>query len=411
MLQMIGIDHEKAGLDVRSIFSFQNEGQEKALEILSSKEGINGAVIISTCNRTEVYVSVSTKIDNMPDIVCELKGRTIEGFRDLFVERYEEEAVHHLFMLSCGMKSKIFGEDQIITQVKNALSTARDMEATDTYLESVFQNAITAAKKIKSQVHITAVKTSVVQNMIELLIREKGSLTGKKCLVIGNGEIGRLAATQLVSEGADVTVTVRNYKTRQVEIPVGCHVVDYKDRYINMREYDIIVSATASPHHTVKYEQCHEIFENERRYVFVDLAVPRDISSKFGEQENIELHDIDTLGGTAETERDNQAVAQAMQIIDEYEQRLKNDIDVKNFSKAIHNSSRLAGKLAYGRIEKNVSAIVSEEDKDRLENYIRLGTEKTVASILFDLKKVLPADEWKRCIRAVETNMQEKEWN
>ena len=135
--------------------------------------------------------------------------------------RRGEEAVRYLFELSCGLHSKVFGEDQIITQVKDALALARQAGAADTVLEKLFQGAVTAAKKVKTQLHLTAVSRSVAQKAADLLTERLGPLEGVPCLVIGNGEMGQLMARELVARGADVTMTLRQYKRGDVLIPPG----------------------------------------------------------------------------------------------------------------------------------------------------------------------------------------------
>ena len=169
VLQMIGIDYEKADLNIRSLFAFQPSASLEGMQVLKNKYGLDGIVIVSTCNRTEVYVSAKEEVKDLFALVCSLKKIDSEKYEKYVVERQNQDAIHHLFQLACGMKSKVFGEDQIITQVKTALLQAREAETTDAYLEKVFQGAITAAKKIKSQVHLTAVKASVIEEMKKVL--------------------------------------------------------------------------------------------------------------------------------------------------------------------------------------------------------------------------------------------------
>lgn len=410
MLQMIGIDYEKADLDTRSKFAFQSHAAGEAMCYMRDTYELEGMVILSTCNRTEVYSCSVQPVNDLFSIVCSLKGADPEEYRSFVVQRQEEEAVHHLFQLACGMKSKVFGEDQIISQVKTALFQAREVGCTNRELDQLFQMAITAAKKIKSQIHLTAVKTSVIEEMKKALHQELGSLRARHCMVIGNGKIGRMAAEAMVAEGAQVTVTVRNYKTRQVEIPDGCKVVDYSERYRDMGEYDIVISATTSPHHTIKYEDSHHIFEDGRHHILVDLAVPRDISSQYEQVEQVSLYNIDTLGGVAENERDNEAMAQAMQILQEYEEKLKAEADVKESVAAIRTISESCATLTYERAKKQLRQSIKEEALDDVEAILKKAVEKTVSSMLFDLRKSVSAEHFSECIDVLEKNELEKQF-
>ena len=303
-----------------------------------------------------------------------------------------------------------FREDQIITQVKTALLQAREAETTDAYLEKVFQGAITAAKKIKSQVHLTAVKTSVIEEMKRVLQEHKKSLEGCKCLVIGNGEIGRLAATAMIAEKAIVTVTVRNYKTRQVEIPKGCKVVDYKDRLQQVKECEIIISATTSPHHTIKYEECANLFRDGKQRILIDLAVPRDISSLFAEEKDVLLYNIDTLGGNSVAKQDDTAMAKALDIIKEYEDKLTKQQQIQEFLSDIQTIGEISGEVAYKRIKKPLNRALEEQQQDEIEKLMRQGTKKTISSLLFDIKKMLPDKYWEECLKAMRVTVEEQKF-
>lgn len=385
MLQMAGIDYEKADLSIRSLFSFQNHVAIKTMVYIKERCRVDGVVILFTCNRTEVYISAEDKIDNLFDTICLVKNIDAEKYKSYAVERCDMDAVNHLFKLACGMKSKVFGEDQIITQVKNALLMAREVNTTDSYLERVFQTALAAAKKVKTNVRLTPVNASVVDELLKVLRLKIKCFENKKCLVIGNGIIGRLAAASMAKEGANVTVTVRNYKTRQVEIPKGCKVVDYKDRYIDMGLYDIIISATTSPHYTVKYEECRHILADGRSHILADLAVPRDIPEQFNEMENIILYNIDNLGQSSYIGHDDEAVKYALEIIKEYENKLIAEENIKEYITAIQNISEACGSLVFERAKKELKTQCTNIDET--ERIIRKATEKTVSSMLFELKK------------------------
>lgn len=405
ILWMTGIDYEKADLTTREIFSFQKHSAELAMEQLKEKHGFSGVILLSTCNRTELYVSTDEIEGDLFEILCQLKGVSPKEYEQYKVQRKGEEAIDHLFCLACGMKSKIFGEDQIISQIRAALFQAREVQTTDTYLEKVFQTAVATAKKVKTEVRLTAVKTSVVEEMLSVLKRENGTLTGKNALVIGNGEIGRLAARSLLKEGIKVTMTLRNYKTRQVEIPQGCETMDYQDRYQGIGEYDLVVSATSSPHHTIKYQDSHQYFEDGRQHILVDLAVPRDISSRYAQVENIKLYNIDTLGGNAHNLRDESQLAKAYEMIEEQKEELRLWQSFRVHIPTVQNLGCTGGMLTYKRIEKNIKKLVEPSNLLEVETLVEKAAEKTITSMLFDLRKNLPMEYWQICMEAFAKNM------
>lgn len=407
-VQMIGIDYEKADLDTRALFAFHHHASLDGMVYLKETYQLSGVVILSTCNRTEVYISAKEEQKDLLDMICSLKGISPDTYGSIAVERRGQEAVHHLFQLACGMKSKVFGEDQIITQVKTALTDAREAKTTDRNLEKIFQAAITAAKKVKSQVRLTAIKTSVVEQMKQILYKEKHNLFDCRCLVIGNGEIGRMAADCMVKEGAKVTVTVRNYKTRQVEIPKGCKVLDYTDRYAHLPDFDIIISATTSPHHTIKYEDCANLLKDGKHRYLIDLAVPRDISSKFREENYVTTYDIDSLGGVSDTPQDDKAVELAMRIIKEQEEKLFSKKEMQEYVEQIQSIGDMGAEISYKRIRKKLNQMVEEEQQQSVEEQIRFGTKKTMTSLLFDMRKHMEEDQWEYCLAAMKQILSEQ---
>lgn len=405
-LWMVGIDHEKADLSTRELFSFHKHSAIEAMLQMKATFHFSGVILLSTCNRTELYVSTDELEEELFSILCQMKNIDTKAYQQYKVERKGEEAIDHLFHLACGMKSRVFGEDQIITQIKTALFQAREIQTVDSYLEEVFQAAISTAKKVKSQVHLTAVQTSIMEQVLQVLRNQGIALTGKRVLVIGNGEIGRLAAATMVQEKAYVTITVRNYKTKQVEIPAGCQWIDYKERYQTLGSYDIIISGTSSPHHTIKYEECYELLEKNKTYVLFDLAVPRDISKRFSQVENVQLYNIDTLGGVCTTAQNNEAMAAALNIIKEQEQELALKQSFKVHVPTVQSIGNAGGKITYKRIEKNVKKLVEDSKRQELEELIEQAAEKTITSLLFDLRKSIPMEYWEICMEAFKKNLE-----
>lgn len=152
-ISMIGIDYSRASVDIRAQFSFTKKNAVTALEHLKQETGILGGVLLSTCNRMELWASTQEDWQgSLYDFLCREKGREPEKFQDYFVQRTGTEAVEHLFYLTSGLKSQILAEDQIITQVKDALALSREAYCTDNVLEVLFRKAVTGAKRVKTEV-------------------------------------------------------------------------------------------------------------------------------------------------------------------------------------------------------------------------------------------------------------------
>jgi len=294
IIKMIGIDFNKASLKERELFAFSASQLEHSLKNIYNKNHINGCVIISTCNRTELWISAKKESDyNLIDIICNEKGVFKSQFEKLFIAREDNNAILHLFETACGMRSQILGEDQILSQVKSSIDIARENNVADELLEKLFQMAITSAKKVKSTVHITTADTSVAHAALAKAKQYYKDLSGVKCLIIGNGEMGRLAAELFLKNGCDVSITLRNHKNGKNIVPNACKTIDYNRRTEKIHEFDIILSATISPHHTIKKEDIKEI---NKMLLFIDLAVPRDIDEGIREYKNAILVDMDNIG-------------------------------------------------------------------------------------------------------------------
>lgn len=300
-ISMIGIDYSRASVDIRAQFSFTKKNAVTALEHLKQETGILGGVLLSTCNRMELWASTQEDWQgSLYDFLCREKGREPEKFQDYFVQRTGTEAVEHLFYLTSGLKSQILAEDQIITQVKDALALSREAYCTDNVLEVLFRKAVTGAKRVKTEVTFSRGNSSVIHQAIEKLKEQGYELLGKTCMVIGNGEMGKVTAMALREAGAKVTVTVRQYRSGMVTIPPGCDRINYGERVDFLPKCDLAVSATASPNFTLTRELLEQA-GLAKELILIDLAVPRDMEPAIGELPGITLYDIDSFKITVDS--------------------------------------------------------------------------------------------------------------
>lgn len=401
-IKMIGIDHSKASVAYRELFSFTKASATAAMEELKETKGVNGCIILSTCNRMELWISAGEELDSsLYHLLCRLKGVDPALYEEYFIQREGMEAVWHLFEMSCGLKSKIIGEDQIITQVKDALNLAREAFCTDKVLEMLFRTAVTAAKRVKTDVKISNKDTSAIDGAVQALKRTGFLLEGKTCMVIGNGEMGRLTALALEKEKADVTVTVRQYRSGQVSIPVGCSRINYGERLEYMENCDLVVSATASPNFTLKTEDVAGA-KRKDRLIMIDLAVPRDIEPGVGELPGITLYDIDSFELHEENEQLKAGVEQARQILEEYIQEFTTWYDCRDLIPVIQGICTNAAKDVGLRIHKEVSHLeIGTEEKEKLESTIDKAASKVVNKLMFDLRENLNMDTWRECVEAI----------
>lgn len=291
-LVMAGLDYTTAGVAIRDAFAPDAARQRTLLRSLLGGD-ITGCALIATCNRTELYISHRSDVppDGM-ELLCRALGKDPKAYRKHFAERGERQAVEHLMRVAAGMRSSLPADDQILTQVRQAIETARECETADPLLEALFRSAVAAGKQVKSDARLSRNNGSIAHCTITALEQQLGTLSGKQALVIGNGTIGHLVAAGLLAKGCAVSITLRDPR-RKASLPPGCAPVDYQDRYAALTPCDLVVSATSSPHPTLTADQLAKAASLPR--LFVDLAIPRDIEPAVGDLDNVTLLNVDDL--------------------------------------------------------------------------------------------------------------------
>jgi glutamyl-tRNA reductase len=307
-LTMAGLDWSRAPVALREALSFVHS-RVVELDGLLARYG-SGCVLLSTCNRTEIYLSGAAEDVHPGELLCREAGVDFAPLAGAFTLRRDEDAARHLMEVAGGLHSQIWGEDQILTQVKTALERARLAHSADSVLERVFGGAAAAGKRIKSTVRLQGVPTSAAARAVEVLEQACGGLAGRRALVIGSGEMGRLAARLLGERGCTVTVTLRTYRHGGPVLPAGCAGIPYEERYRAVEQADLLLSATASPHETITVDGLAGC--SRRPLWMVDLAIPRDIQPQVGQLPGVRLFNVDDLGGAARA-----IPPQAAEIVDE----------------------------------------------------------------------------------------------
>ncbi len=403
---MTGIDHNRAGLDVRSVFSFTRKKLAEAYPFFLAQNSVKGCVILATCNRTQLWFSVGEGADFCPeDVLCSF-FRVDKGEYDRYLMNCEGwEAIDSLFRIAAGLESRIMGEDQIITQVGDALVTARSMKASDNILEVLFRTAVTAGKRVKTSVSLSTADKSVIHVALRELKERGTEISGRRAMVIGNGMMGRLSAQALLDEGADVTVTVRQYKSGIVDIPRGCRKINYDDRYKLFDECDIVVSATSSPHYTLEAEKLRKI-KLYRQVLVIDLAVPRDIEPAIAGLENVEVHDIDDFHIDLKSDRVLENIRKAEKILREEETEFDNWYSCRDLVPRFAQIKEKCGEDVAARM----SLFFKTEKLDKsLEKRIRREVESAVErmmnNLLFSMKDRLGDSDLRSYIDNIENIM------
>ena len=296
-LGFLGINYKNAQMDIRDKISFTDAGK-LAFFRKAEQSGITQCMVLSTCNRSEVFYMYEKEEqrEQMRRIYTETFPDT--DLTSYLTELAQDAAMAYLFRIAAGLESLVLGEDQILGQVKEAIDYSRTMGYSGKELNKIVRDAVTCAKRVKTELKISEKPLSVSYIGIRKL-EEACGIAGKKILVIGSGKTAALAL-RYIYEYPNISVTAcsRNpshAKKLREEFP-KIAVIPYETWNDVIAQYDIVISATAAPHLIVKKES----FSPVRPMVFLDLAAPRDIDTALAEHPMLTLINLDTLHGIAE---------------------------------------------------------------------------------------------------------------
>ncbi|MEY8355758.1 glutamyl-tRNA reductase [Lachnospiraceae bacterium 54-53] len=298
MMHCMSVSHKKAPVNIREQFSFSTEEKMEFMERLKKKDGVTGAVVLCTCNRSEIYISgAKNAVARLQREVADFKKVRLEELLKYLNIYSGESAIKHLFKVACGFDSMVLGEDEILGQVKDAYQLSKDLVAADYELNVLFQKAVTSAKRIKTDTNLSRTPLSAATLAANEVFRFEKESGDKKVMVIGmTGKMGNAITKNILSKpGIEVTGTVRSHKSDlTVEVKSDrVRIINYRDRYRYMDEMDIVISATLGPHYTVTYEELSEQLTVEKKRLFMDVAVPVDMDPGVGKVKGLTLYDID----------------------------------------------------------------------------------------------------------------------
>ena len=387
---MTGIDFVHAPLEKREAVSLVRGQVQALLPCIAAQKGVQGCVLLATCNRTELYLhgAEGTQLDALA-VLAEAAGFDAAEYRGYSITRTGEDAVHHLMQVAAGLESQIFGDDQIVSQVKGAVALAREAKTVDGVLDTLFRRAVTAGKRVRTETRLTGVPASAAEVGARRAKEFFGSLEGKRAVVIGNGEMGRLAASTLRAQGCAVTVTLRSYHHGETVVPAGCATWPYDTRCEVLDGADLAVSATTSPHFTLTAEQVTAMHNPPR--LLLDLAMPRDIEQAVGEDGRVRLLNLDDLGDLGDHNAEARAVA--MRILEKEEQEFA---AWYSYRQALPLIAAVKDE-ALERLHYDHAYSGLHEDGD-LDGLAELAVNKTVDLLLGGMKELVDAEHLAACL-------------
>lgn len=306
-LVVIGLSHRSCPVNVREKFAFAEAIVPAALKSLRDAGIAEEGVILSTCNRVEIYVATAMQ-----------SAEAFTGLRDFLVTHHnyrepigdeiyafgEPQSVHHLFKVACGLDSMVLGETEILGQLKKAYDLALHSGFTGSRLNKAFQRAFNVAKHIRTNTNIQRGSVSVASAAVELAEKIFSDLSERNVLVIGAGDTSEKTARALLSRGArSLIVTNRSHeKAVALAQEFGGRAIPFEDWGGEFANIDIAISSTAAPHYILdraKLEPLMKLRRN-RPLLLIDIAVPRDIEPEVNFLENVYLYNVDDLQAVAD---------------------------------------------------------------------------------------------------------------
>ncbi len=326
LIAVIGVNHRTAPLEVREKLAFPEWGMKEWLGKLLSCPGIDGCAIVSTCNRTEIYIApveLDTGMNSVWSFLSEKSGLDISEIKNYTFCHTLYDAIRHLFRVVSGLDSMILGETQILGQVKKAYEIALEAQTTNVVLNTLFQQAITTGKRVRTETGIDQNPVSIPYTAVELAKQNLGSLEGRSVLVVGAGEMSELTVVNLVANGvSSVIVSNRSYdRAMQLAEKFNGAAVKFDQLFHYMTQADIVISSTAAQHCVIKCPDMHKVMDRRggRAIMMIDIAVPRDIDPAVRKIPGVNLYDVDHLQNVVDAnlaER-RKAAVQAEGIIEE----------------------------------------------------------------------------------------------
>lgn len=388
---MIGLNHKTAPVEIRETFALSEQQLPEAVQRLRETKSVFETVVLSTCNRTELYAVVDhvhRGRDHIKRYLFHSFGIEQKVTEPHVYVKENDQVVTHLFRVICGLDSMVLGETQILGQVKDAFFTARDHEATGTIFNTLFQQAITFAKRVHSETDIGQNAVSVSYAAIELGKKIFGRFDQKDVCLLGAGKMSELTATHLCSNGVrNVRVANRTYE-RADELASRFEGTAYllNEMEEALVHSDIVVSSTGASDYVLDKPQVAAVMKKrQNRPLFViDIAVPRDLDPKINELNNVYLYDIDDLQGIVQTnlsEREKEADMILEQIHDELVafQTWLNTLGVVPLISSLRNKSMAIQEQTMESIEKKLPDLSERERK-----VLRKHTKSIVNQMLKD---------------------------
>ncbi|MFQ5847164.1 MAG: glutamyl-tRNA reductase [Candidatus Methylomirabilales bacterium] len=306
----VGLNHTTAPVAIRERLHLSEAALPGVLAQLGQEAPVAERLVLSTCNRVEVYAVTDAPAEAqaaIPKVLAAGTATPLPLFQAQLYHHEQEAAVRHAFRVAASLDSLVLGESQIVHQVKTAYEVARTAAATGPILNTLMTRALGVAKKVRTETGIGESPVSVPAAAIGLAKTIFGELTGRRVLILGAGEMAELAARHLQHEGVQAVLVAHRHFARAAEVAAHLQgrAVRFEQLRAELRQADIVISSTAAPHYLLHRADVAELIRlrKNRPLCLLDIAVPRDIDPAVHAIDNVYLYDIDDLEGVVTAHR------------------------------------------------------------------------------------------------------------
>ncbi len=373
-----GLNHKIADVDVREKLAFTGSKLEEGLLRFSGLPEVDEAIILSTCNRVELYANVSETekaAESIKTFLSEFHNINRDSLDNALYFYHDIEAVKHVFKVASSLDSMIVGEPQILGQLKDAFDLALAKKTTGILLNKLMKKAISAAKRVRTETRIAENAVSISFSAVELAKKIFTDLSKKVCMLLGAGEMAELAAKHLISNGVrEVLVANRTFE-RACSLAEEFHgrPVKFEEFLQEMVRADIVICSTGAPSYIVMKSQMQKVMkERKQRQVFlIDISVPRNIDPEINDLENVYLYNVDDLQGVIDSnlfERQKEAEKAEKIIAEELETFVKwqASLDSVPTIKALREKAEEIKKEEIDKLFHKLSGI-DEKEREAIE--------------------------------------------
>ncbi len=371
---VVGLNHKTAAVEVREKLAFGGEKLERGLKGFKALKTVREAVIVSTCNRVEMYANVSSPeaaSEEIKTFLAEFHGIRRELLDTSLYFHVGRDAVRHIFRVASSLDSMVVGEPQILGQLKDAFELSLKHKTTGVLLNKLMKKSISVAKRVRTETKIAENAVSISFAAVELAKKIFGDVSDKAVLLLGAGEMAELAAKHLVNVGVrDLAVANRTFATGcKLAEEIGGRPVKFELFIDEMAHSDIVICSTGAPDYVVKKDDMHQLMHRRKQkpVFLIDISVPRNLDPKINGLANVYLYDVDDLQGVVNTnvqERQKEASKAEAIISDEIEtfERWQSSLDAVPTIVALRER---AEEIKRAEIEKAVNKLPGLGERER----------------------------------------------